>query len=324
MSMQVRWLVLAAWMLAAGSALAQNGYRYPAYPQQQQYPAPMQTQSLAPASTQSTAWEEPLATLQAELNAFKATEQEELDAIKAKLDELSRQLQASQATQPAAPAVDKALEERLYTLESTQTLLVWGIGAAGLLALMGLVLRLPRRERGAGNPTEPARRPLLTAARRGAVREFTGLLRPDLPQEIPLEHQEQWVEQARKRGAWQAEWEATVKQGLQRVLDSGRPNADSQVAMFLLDFWCPLLACYETDTQQWIWFQQKFLAACPEQWQGEVYVPTIVGKFVSEVATETDRILGQGETVKEITRPAVALRTTQQTLIAQRKAWAGT
>lgn len=248
----------------------------------------------------------------------------DVDASTNQLNRLDTKFQSAKDQEGKFLTRLEALERELDSLRRLLRNLSLVVGLTGIVLVIYLVILIRDRAAFKIRKRSISSQSHSVAAKRKASREFFGLLRPDMAPEIPLETQERLLEHTRRGGSWQPEWEAKIYRGLQTVIESARPNAESQVAMFLLDFWRPLLACYETDKEKWNWFREKFLAACPAQWQGEVYVPAIVNKYRSEAVGESERILGQGETIKEIMSPGIVLRNAQNVVIEQRKAWAMT
>lgn len=152
------------------------------------------------------------------------------------------------------------------------------------------------------------------------MRYFNGTLRPDVPAEIGTQFQQQLLDRVEQKQAWDTAQEQRVKQALEGLAVKGG-NAHSQIAAFLTDFWCPLLACYEANTQHWTWFKEHFQAVCPAQWEVTIDTPNLVGKAFTEVINQTDNMLGQGQQVKAVVRPAITLQDEKGHRQAERKVW---
>jgi hypothetical protein len=152
-------------------------------------------------------------------------------------------------------------------------------------------------------------------------RSFNGTLRPDVPDSIGIAFQEKILDAVEHNQAWHSSWERAVQQGLQQLKNSDTSNRENIIAAFLMDFWSPLLACYETNTQQWQWFSTKFKAVCPDDWQAIIQTPSLKNKALSEVLNETDKVVGQGQQVKQLIRPVIILKNAQANMLAHRKAW---
>ncbi|ALG68455.1 hypothetical protein [Beggiatoa leptomitoformis] len=208
---------------------------------------------------------------------------------------------------------DKTVKEKLEpTQENSDYIKIAGVVLGGF-SLIVIIFSLVRRK--AKQQTK-----ILIPSH-----EFLGFTRSGYPTEIDTPFQKKLLDNIKRNVRWDESNTERVKKTLQQILDDkNQANATNQIVIFLMDFWCPFLACYEADTQHWQWFSKQLKTVCPTQWTVEIVYQPLKNKFLSECAQYTDKVIGNGEVVQEICRPAVTLRNETNEIITSRKAWVKT
>ncbi len=310
----MKFFLIFAWILASPFIFANDRW----YPPNTDYYQPRQAPVTTLTSPSCNKTDEALKQCSQELEKLK-DELKTQTNYQTERDELNNKLERRDVKLKQLEIEKHSYQQQIQQLQFENTRLKQFMDIIGLLLLTGGVgsgaWYLKKRRL-----VKPKPRQLKAQSGTKVMRYFNGTLRPDVPADINTQFQQQLLDRVKQKQAWDATQEQHVKQALENLAATGG-NANSQIAAFLMDFWCPLLACYEADTQNWTWFKARFQAVCPQHWQVEIDTPHLIGKAFTEVVNQTDNMLQQGQQVKAVVRPGIALRDQQGNCQAERKAW---